>query len=413
MKLYNFSIYCVFLFLKIFALFNSKMKLFVNGRKAIFKYLEDQFQENTNTIWIHTASLGEFEQGLPVLEELQQQYPTYKFIITFFSPSGYEVKKNSNVADVITYLPLDTTKNAKRFLDIVQPSLAIFVKYEFWPNYLNQLRKRNIPTLLVSGIFREKQHFFKWYGGFMRDKLKAFDHFFLQDENSAKLLDSIGFKNHTVCGDTRFNRVLQILERDNSLDFIQEFKDNKTCVVIGSSWPEDEEIITPFINQSSEAIKYIFAPHKIEEAKIATLTKSIDKKVVRYSEKDSSNLTDASVLIVDTIGLLTKIYSYADIAYVGGGMGNTGLHNTLEPAVFGIPVIIGQHYQKFNEAKDLVAAGGVLSVSSEEELAEKLDTLLKNKDERNRIGAINDSFLKANANALSTINQYINKKYNL
>ncbi|WP_317040080.1 3-deoxy-D-manno-octulosonic acid transferase [Pustulibacterium marinum] len=386
------------------------MKLFVNGRKEVFPKLENSLSVDDKTIWIHTASLGEFEQGLPVLEALKLQYPSYKYVVTFFSPSGFEVKKNSTVADVITYLPLDTKKNAKRFIKTVNPALAIFVKYEFWPNYLQELKKAHIPTLLVSGIFRKDQVFFKWYGNFMREKLSAFDHFFLQNETSGNLLNSISLKNYTVCGDTRFNRVLQILERDNSLTFMKDFKDDALLIVIGSSWPEDEEILIPFINATKENVKFIIAPHKIESSKIESLRNQLQSKTCLYSNKNTpQQLKEAKVLIIDTIGLLTKIYSYADIAYVGGGMGNTGLHNTLEPAVFGIPVVIGKNYQKFEEAKQLVSLGGIISVSNKEELAKHMQHLLIDEFKRKQIGAINDTFLKSNANALETVTKYISE----
>lgn len=395
--------------MKVIALFNNKIKLFVEGRKNVFTQLENLKQKN-NVIWVHTASLGEFEQGLPVIEQLRSLYPDYVFLVTFFSPSGYEIKKNSTIAEYITYLPLDTRKNATRFLNIVNPKLAVFVKYEFWPNYLNGLQQRNIPTLLVSGIFRKKQIFFKWYGGFMRNKLKAFHHFFLQNETSAALLQSIHYTNYTVCGDTRMDRVLQILERDNHLDFIATFKNNTLCVVIGSSWPEDEELLLPFINSYPGNVKFIIAPHQIQQQKIDRIKQSLNKKIVTYSQYNTDktiDLTSFDVFIIDTIGLLTKIYSYADIAYVGGGMGTTGLHNTLEPAVFGIPVIIGKNFEKFQEAKSLVAKGGIISISNKDELTKTLTTFITNKDARKTTGAINFNFLKQNANATQTIITYI------
>ncbi|GLB54112.1 3-deoxy-D-manno-octulosonic acid transferase [Neptunitalea chrysea] len=407
--MYSILLYIIQGILTIIALFNKKIKLFIVGRKQVFSILSNALQPNDKVIWMHTASLGEFEQGLPILHQLKQQYPTYKLVVTFFSPSGYEVKKNSTDADVITYLPLDTKQNVTHFLNTINPKLALFVKYEFWPNYLNELKRRNIPTLLVSGIFREKQSFFKWYGGYMRTALKAFNHFFLQEEQSEKLLHAIGFTNTTVCGDTRFDRVLQILKRNNTLDFVEQFKDNKPCVVIGSSWPEDEALLLPFINNINKKVKFIIAPHEIKPQKIAAILSVLQKKVICYTQMEQKNLADYDVLIIDTIGLLTKVYSYANIAYVGGGMGTSGLHNTLEPAVFGIPVLIGKNYKKFNEAKLLVEKGGIISVTDANQLTEQLNHLLENPTEQQKIGTINSSFLQANSKATEKIMGYINK----
>ncbi|GLB50742.1 3-deoxy-D-manno-octulosonic acid transferase [Neptunitalea lumnitzerae] len=389
------------------------MQLFVSGRKHVYTKLKKNIQPSDQIIWLHAASLGEYEQGLPVINKLKKLYPSYKFLVTFFSPSGYEVKKNSTDADIITYLPLDTKQNVQRFLDITKPRLAIFVKYEFWPNYLSELQKRNIPTLLVSGIFREKQAFFKWYGGYMRKALKAFNHFFIQEETSAQLLQSIHLTNYTVCGDTRFDRVLQILNRDNTLDFVKEFKQNTPCIVIGSSWPEDEALLIPYINNSTKNVKFIIAPHEIKTHKIEAITSALKKKTICYTEIEGKNLADYDVLIIDTIGLLTKVYSYADIAYVGGGMGTSGLHNTLEPAVFGIPVIIGKNYAKFNEAKLLVEKGGVVSINNQTELTTIFNTLLDTPSEQQRIGNINNNFLQANSKATESIIAYINNSIKL
>lgn len=399
--------------LYIIALFNGKMKLFVNGRKQTYRLLEEGIAPGTKTIWMHTASLGEFEQGLPVLEQLRILYPKHKLVVTFFSPSGYEVKKNSPAADVITYLPLDTHTRVKRFLNMVNPELSIFVKYEFWPNYLSALKKRNIPTLLISGIFREKQVFFKWYGGYMRKALSTFNHFFLQDEASANLIKSIGYNHFTVCGDTRFDRVLQILKRDNRLDFIETFKNGKPCIVIGSSWPEDERILLPFINSYQGDVKFIIAPHVIKPQKIEAIKNGLTKNAVCFTEMEAKHLADYKIFIIDSIGILTKIYSYANIAYVGGGMGTTGLHNTLEPAVFGIPVIIGKNYSKFNEAKQLVEKGGIISVASEKELADTMTLLLEDWQFCKHTGDINYAFLQANANATNTIIDFIKQHYRL
>ncbi|WP_298418668.1 glycosyltransferase N-terminal domain-containing protein [uncultured Kordia sp.] len=408
--IYNILIYITGFFLKIVALFNKKLGLFVAGRKTVFETLSNQIQSTDKIIWFHTASLGEYEQGLPVLEALKKQYPTHTFVLTFFSPSGYEVKKNSSVADVITYLPLDTKANAKRFLDLVKPELVVFVKYEFWPNYLAALKKRKIHTISISTIFRPSQVFFKSYGGWMRKSLHAFDHIFVQDENSKKLLESVNYTNITISGDTRFDRVLEILERDNSLSFIEDFKGDATCIVIGSSWQEDEAIFVPFINSSKQDCKYIIAPHNIKSQEIQKLKQNITKSTVLFSEMDQhKNLNQFDVFIVDTIGILTKIYSYADIAYVGGGMGTTGLHNTLEPAVFGIPVVIGKHYIGFKEAEDLVQLKGVLSVKLQTEFSTLMTRLLTDINFRKEVGDINHNYVHSHGNASEIIMKYLTK----
>ena len=408
--LYNILVYLSGFFIKIIALFNSKLELFVKGRVGIFDFLAEEISDNDKIIWFHTASLGEFEQGLPVIEQTKREFPSHKILVTFFSPSGYEVKKNTTAAAIVCYLPLDTTYNAKQFLKIVKPELTIFVKYEFWPNYLSALKKENVPTLLVSGIFRESQAFFHWYGSFMRKSLQTFDHFFVQDENSKKLLESIDIKNVTVSGDTRFDRVSEILERDNTLAFLEEFKQDKLCFVAGSTWPEDETLLKDYINNdASAAIKYVIAPHNIKGGEIEKLKASLDKKTILFSEIAEKNLADFEVLIINTIGLLTKIYSYADIAYVGGGMGVTGLHNTLEPAVFGIPVLIGKNYKGFIEAENLVGIGGVISVNGKKEFKKEFDYLINNELILNDLGEKNKNFINKNKGAKIQIGDYIRK----
>ncbi|AEK22185.1 KDO transferase [Capnocytophaga canimorsus Cc5] len=396
--LYILSIYVVGFILKIIALFNKKIKLFVQGRKNVFPYLKENIQKGERYVWVHTASLGEFEQGLPVIKALKNKGK--KILVTFFSPSGYEVRKNSPDADMVVYLPLDTPKNARKFLEIVQPEIAVFVKYEFWYHYLNQLKNRGIKTYLLSGIFRENQIFFKPYGVMMRDALRCFNHFFVQNETSKKLLQSIGFENATVSGDTRFDRVSEIVKRDNVLDFMEAFKGDSLCVVFGSSWESDEEIYLKAINYSnSQNVKFVIAPHDIKPEKIESFRRKIALKTVFFSQKEGKNLSEYDVLILDTIGILTKVYSYADIAYVGGGMGNSGLHNVLEPAVFGIPVMIGKNYDKFAEAKALVERGGVISVSTEKELQQKLHLLIQNPNKRAEMGGINKDFIQKSSGA--------------
>ncbi|MFN0728320.1 3-deoxy-D-manno-octulosonic acid transferase [Polaribacter gochangensis] len=437
--IYNLIIQTATFFLAIVALFNKKISLFVAGRKETFYKLS--FLKNAEkVIWIHAASLGEFEQGRPIIKKIKKQYPLYKIVLTFFSPSGYEIRKDYKHADVVCYLPMDSRKNVRKFLEIVNPSMAVFIKYEFWPNYLFGLKERNIPTILVSGIFRKKQIFFKSFGGFMRKSLKAFNHFFVQDETSKDLLKSINIENVTISGDTRFDRVYEILQQDNSLDFITEFKNNQYTVVAGSTWKEDEELLVSYINQS-EGEKFIIAPHNINAKEIELLKKAINKKVVLYSEyiknvgssgvetTKKQNLSTELVLsederleetklvlkeyhvfIVDTIGILTKIYAAADAAYVGGGLAKNGVHNVLEPATFGTPIVIGPEYKKYKEVVDLIALKGCKVIANQNEFSTIFTKLKSGKDYREQLGKINQNFIKNNIGATDSILTFINQK---
>lgn len=401
--LYNLILLFTSQVVKLLALFNPKMKLFVDGRKGVFERIREKINPSDKTIWFHAASLGEYEQGLPVIEQIKIKFPEHKIVVTFFSPSGYEVRKNNTVADLTIYLPLDTKHNAQLFVELVHPEMVFFIKYEFWPNYLNELKKRTIKTYLISGIFRENQDFFKGYGGFYRNALNTFDYFFVQNENSKKLLQSIGFSNVKISGDTRFDRVVSILERDNSLDFIEQFKDQKTTIVIGSSWPKDESLLVNYINSASADLKFIIASHNIHKPEIDKLQTLITKKTILYSEKENQNLNEFQIFIIDTIGILTKIYSYADIAYVGGGFGNPGVHNILEPATFGVPIVIGPNYSHFAEATALVHQGGCVSISNQKELNEAFDNLISNEDVRHEKGHICETFVQMNKGATVTI----------
>lgn len=401
--LYNLLVIVAGLGIKIVALFSPKLKLFVDGRKPVFALLAEKISPSDKTIWFHAASLGEYEQGLPVIEKFKEKYPGHKIVLTFFSPSGYEVRKNNAVADVTIYLPLDTIQNAKRFLDAIHPEMVFFIKYEYWPNYLNELYKRKVPTYLISGIFRPEQVFFQWYGGFYRKALDTFSYFFVQNISSKELLKEWDVTNVAVSGDTRFDRVAAILEKDNSLDYIEEFKDNTLTIVIGSSWPKDEKLLVEYINTTSKDVKFIIAPHNIKPEQISELKNSLAKNTISYSEKDGKGLAEFDVFIIDTIGILTKIYSYADIAYVGGGFGNPGVHNLLEPATFGVPIVIGPNYSHFAEARALVKNEGCLSVETQKELNETFDELIENEDIRNEKGHICATFVQMNKNATEII----------
>jgi 3-deoxy-D-manno-octulosonic-acid transferase len=401
--LYNLIVQIADFLLKIVAIFIPKIKLFVDGRKPVFEILASKISSNDKTIWFHAASLGEYEQGLPVIEKIKEKFPNHKIIVTFFSPSGYEVRKNNTISDITAYLPLDTKKNAKHFLSLVHPEMVFFIKYEYWPNYLNELKKLETPTYLISGIFRKNQLFFKWYGGFYRTALNTFTYFFVQNESSKKLLLELGKTNVAISGDTRFDRVSSILEKDNSLDFIEAFKNDTLTIVAGSSWPKDENILIDYINQTSEKVKFIIAPHNIKGEQIQELQHSITKKTVLFSEKEAKNLADFDVFIIDTIGILTKIYSYADIAYVGGGFGNPGVHNILEPATFGVPIVIGPNFSHFAEATALVNMGGCVSISNKNELVDAFSNLIANDDIRHEKGHICSTFVQMNKGATSII----------
>ncbi len=408
--LYNILITIFSKLLPVASLFTPKLKLFVNGRKNVFKIIEDKITTSDRVLWFHCASLGEYEQGVPVMEELKKKYPNHKLVITFFSPSGYEAKKNSTLADLIIYLPIDTKANAKKFIRLLNPELVVFVKYEFWPNYLEVLKNNKIPTVFISTTFREDQAFFKWYGGFMRKSLHAIDHFFVQDSISKTLIEKQGFKNVTLSGDTRFDRVSHQIEMDNHVDFISEFVNERICIVIGSSWPEDEEIFVDFVNKASDKVCFIIAPHEIKDSKTSSLQQKIKRNTVVYSQKKDVKLKDQDVFIMNTIGYLSRVYSYGDIAYVGGAMGTGGLHNILEPATFGIPIIIGKNFENFREAKQLQKLAGLYSISTAEEFSVLMNKLVKDKRFREKTGMIAGHFINSNTGATVMIVDYLQSK---
>lgn len=403
--LYNTLIQIASQVVKFLALFNPKLKLFVNGRKNVFSQLQNQITKNDKTIWFHAASLGEYEQGLPVMEAVKIKFPNHKIVLTFFSPSGFEIKKNNSIAYLTLYLPLDSKSNAKKFIEILNPEMVFFIKYEFWPNYLNQLKKKQIKTYLISGIFRKNQAFFKWYGGFYRKALTAFTYFFVQNESSKNNIESIGFKNVKISGDTRFDRVSNIVNANNQLIAVEQFKHNKELIVIGSSWPKDIEILTNFINKN-QIYKYIIAPHNIKENEIIEMQKKLQNKSLLYSNLSNysvNEIQNTAVLIVNSIGILTKLYSYANIAYVGGGFGNPGVHNILEPATFGIPIVIGPNFNHFAEAVALVHQKGCVSIKNQNELAEIFNLLLQNISEQFEKGHICKTFVQMNIGATKSI----------
>lgn len=365
--LYNFLILMMRVGIGIASLFNGKAKAFVAGRKEAFAKLEGFGKSGrSNTVWIHCASLGEFEQGRPVIEAIRKEDPKARIVVTFFSPSGYEVRKNYDKADLICYLPWDTRNNAERFLEHVQPTLAIFVKYEFWFHYLNTLERLKIPAISISAIFRDSQLFFKSYGGFYRGMLRKLSHIFVQNESSRLRLENIGILNASVAGDTRFDRVSQIVSLAESIPAAEKFKSGKKIVVVGSCWGEDLNVLGPIINDSD--MKFIIAPHELTEHFIAKIEKEINRPCIRYSTLEGVAPDSFHVLIIDNMGMLSRLYRYGEFAFVGGAYGK-GLHNILEAACYGIPILFGdRNFTKFQEAVDLTSRGGAFAVAGTDEL---------------------------------------------
>jgi 3-deoxy-D-manno-octulosonic-acid transferase len=358
--LYNISIQIHIIAIHIAALFNAKAKLWVKGRKAIFQKLAEAIKEDQDIVWFHCASLGEFEQGKPIIEGYKLKYPNHKILLTFFSPSGYEIRKNYDGVDWVFYLPSDTKKNAIQFLSIVNPIKVIFIKYEFWFNYMNELNKSNTPLYSVSSIFRKEQSFFKY--DFFANQLNNISHFFVQDQNSKELLKNIGITNCTVTGDTRFDSVIANTQNAISIPLIEEFSENKTTIICGSTWPKDEALLVKYIKENPN-YNYIIAPHEMKH--INELKKQTN--ALLFSKADSTNISNSNVLIIDSIGILSNIYKYGDLAYIGGGFG-VGIHNILEAVAYGLPVVFGPNYQKFKEANELIELEGAKDISNHSEL---------------------------------------------
>jgi 3-deoxy-D-manno-octulosonic-acid transferase len=407
--LYNISLAVLRLSFRLAALFNPKAKAFILGRKDIFKNLEIAFSVNTSPVmWIHCASLGEFEQGRPIIEAFKTRWPDYKILLTFFSPSGYEVRKNYAGADYVFYLPLDGKRNAEKFISITKPSLAIFVKYEFWHYYIQELHDQNIPVISASSIFRKDQLFFRRYGRFYKNILKNVSYFFVQNDVSVELLQSIGIANCKRAGDTRFDRVNTLTQQGGEILIAEKFKDKQHTWVIGSAWPEDMEVFIPFINQSELNLKFIIAPHEINEAFMTSIEKSLQVKCIRFS-KATESLEDYTVLIIDNVGMLSKLYKYAEFAYVGGAFGK-GLHNILEPACYGIPVFFGnKNFEKFQEAKDLIMRGGAFEVSGYNDLRAKYELLISRPENYLLACDVTALYVKENLGATERILEYCAK----
>ena len=373
--MYSFVICIYLMVVKLVSLFNAKARLMVRGHAQVFRMLRERIKPGERYLWFHAASLGEFEQGRPLMEHIRREYPEYKILLTFFSPSGYEVRKNYAGADIICYLPFDTPRNVRRFLELAHPCMAFFIKYEFWQNYLKGLQRRDIPVYSVSSIFRRNQVFFRWYGGKYYKVLTRFTHLFVQNEVSKDLLATLGIHNVTVVGDTRFDRVIEIFRQAKQLPLVEAFKGQcRRVMVAGSSWQPDEDIFIPYFNAHPE-MKLIIAPHVIGEDHLKEITGKLKRPYVRYTQTTEEEAAKADCLIVDCFGLLSSIYRYGEVAYVGGGFG-VGIHNVLEAAVYGVPVLFGPNNHRFQEARQLLDAGGGIEVTDEASFRTEMDKLL-------------------------------------
>ena len=398
--LYDLGIALISAYINIGSLFNKKLKLLKEGRAEVWGKLKQNMPEGP-VVWIHAASLGEFEQGRPLIEAIKKKYPEKKIVLTFFSPSGYEVRKNFDLADFVLYLPADTAFNARRFIDTLKPEMAFFVKYEFWYHFIKELNSRDIPVYGVSVIFRDKQPFFRWYGHWFRNILRYFKHFYLQDEKSAEMLESLGLKNYTVAGDTRFDRVAEIAASASEIDIAKQFSEGYRTIVAGSSWPPDEKILAGYINNSPDDVKMIIAPHVIAESHIEQIEALLKVPSFRITDPPGKP-QDFKVMIVNTIGMLSAIYRYGQIAYIGGGFG-VGIHNTLEAAVYGIPVLFGPNYKRFKEACDLIEKGGGFEIRKFKDFKELVDKMLNDPVFLNDCGKKAGDYVKSMCGATEII----------
>ncbi|MFW6371683.1 MAG: 3-deoxy-D-manno-octulosonic acid transferase [Bacteroidota bacterium] len=400
--IYTIGIYLYSFVIALVSLFNEKAGLLRKGRRQSWRWLKENSRDS-GVVWIHCASLGEFEQGRPLIEHIKEQHPEKKILLTFYSPSGYEIRKNYELADQVLYLPADTPRNARRFVEMINPDVAIFVKYEFWPHFFSALKKSQVPLYSVSAIFRKNQLFFKWYGTWFSKNLRGVTKFYVQDQTSGQLLESLGFKNYVVVGDTRFDRVKEIVNKAVNVPVAKEFSESASFVLVaGSTWPPDEDILIRYINQAPADVKMIMAPHEVHEPHIQQMESRLDVPSFRYSQADRVDLSLYRVMIVDTIGLLSAIYRYGHMAYIGGGFGK-GIHNTLEAATYRIPVIFGPRYQKFKEACDLIEVGGGFSVGSFDDCYNLIEEFRKNTDTLKIAGNNAGSYVDSMCGATSTI----------
>ena len=391
--------------------FHKKARLMRAGQAQTTAILREKMDRKAKYIWFHASSLGEFEQGRPMIEQLRQVHPEYKILLTFFSPSGYEVRKNYAGADVVCYLPFDTPGRVEQFLDLANPAMAIFIKYEFWGNYLHTLQQRGIPVYIISAIFRREQLFFQWFGKPYRKTLDCFTHLFVQDERSKALWEEYGIRNVTVAGDTRFDRVIDVYHQAKQIPLVERFikgtdgQQPPLVFVAGSSWPEDEAIFIPYFERHPE-MKLIIAPHEIHEGHLKSIEARLHRPTIRLSQATEQNVANQDCLIVDSFGLLSSLYRYGQIAYIGGGFG-AGIHNTLEAAVYGMPVLFGPRFQKFKEAKDLIAVGGAFTFDNAPAFTSRMDTLLSTPEALQQSSQAAGHFVQSHGGATTTILQEI------
>lgn len=411
MLIYNIAIFLYALVVRIISPFHRKARKMIKGHKETYNILRKKIDPNDRYIWFHAASLGEFEQGRPLIEEIKRTHPEYKILLTFFSPSGYDVRKDYPLADIVCYLPFDKKRNVKKFLKLIRPEMAIFIKYEFWYNFINRLNKNNIPVYMVSAIFRPDQMFFKWYGKNMRRILSFYTCICVQDEDSKKLLKEIDITKVEVCGDTRFDRVVEICRQAKKLPLIEVFtekakNENEKILVAGSSWPKDEDIIIPYFNITAD-LKLIIAPHEIDEAHLKYIEGILERPHIRYSKAIQENVGDYDCLIIDSFGLLSSIYNYGQVAYVGGGFG-VGIHNILEAAVYDMPVIFGPNFKKSREALQLIEQGGGYSVSGDEAFRGLMVEFLQYDDTLSAVGKHAGDYVRSNVGAVKKIIHILN-----
>ncbi len=406
--IYNFGLKVYLLLVKLSASRNPKARKWLDGRKDLLKRIKSEKGFEGKSVWVHCSSLGEFEQGRPLIEEIKKRFPEKKIVLTFFSPSGYEVQKDYDGVDYVCYLPLDTRRNAKKFVKEINPEVVFFIKYEYWYNFLKALKKKSIPVYFVSSIFREDQLFFKWYGGWYRKMLKLATHFFIQNKESAELLDKLKIQNYTITGDTRFDRVAHIFENVKPLPVIEQFLDFKKAIIAGSSWKAEEALLMQYLRIFPD-LKIILAPHEVNEDTISRIKKQFgENNIICYSKATPASMVGKKVMVIDCYGLLTSLYQYGLVSIVGGGFG-AGIHNVLEPAAFGMPIIFGPNYEKFREARELVEINGAFPVNNIEEFNTLLTHLLKDSSIVNTISRKAANYVKENVGAT---NKIINSVFN-
>jgi len=413
-QIYSFLIVCYGLSIRVASVFNKKAALWIKGRQQYWAILDKKVAvapfslPGRKLAWFHCASLGEFEQGRPIIETFKQQHPGYLILLTFYSPSGYEVRKAYSGADLVLYLPLDTKSNVKRFIETVKPEIVFYIKYEFWFNFLGYLQSKKIPTFLVSAVFRPDQHFFKGYAEWPRKILQGFTTIFVQNEDSKELLQFIGIKNVEVSGDTRFDRVVSVAAKPKTIEIAKAFTLNHKVMVAGSTWPADEDLIFKLIYQNKHKMRFIIAPHEISPDHINSLMQRAGKTAVLFSKTNIEEVRNAEILVIDSIGMLSQLYQYGTLAYIGGGFG-VGIHNILEASAFGLPVFMGPNYHKFNEAKELAELGGAFEVTKPDELIKKVNILLNNKAELSHAISVNKTYVTNGCGATEIVLKRVNE----